>query len=35
LYCEKNDLWAQWEYTVIVDDNKIQVVAGIQENLGL
>ena len=32
LYCEKWDLGAQWEYTVIVDNDKIEVVAGIQED---
>lgn len=31
LYCEKWDLWAQWEYTIIVDSNKIEVVAWIQQ----
>jgi len=31
LYCKKWDLGAQWEYTVIVDNNKIEVVAWIQQ----
>jgi len=33
LLCEKQDIWAQWEYTIAVSDNKIEVVAWIQENL--
>ncbi len=33
LYCSLWDLWAQWEYTLIVYNNKIQVVSWIQENL--
>ena len=33
LLCEKWDLWAQWEYTVIVWKNGPEVVAWIQENL--
>ena len=27
LLCEKWDLWAQWEYTLMVLDNKIEIVA--------
>ena len=33
LLCEKWDLWAQWEYTCMVIDNKVEIVAWIQENL--
>ncbi len=33
LYCAKGDLWAQWEYTLIVDNWKVKVVAWIQEDL--
>lgn len=30
LYTENEDLWAQWEYTVLVTDNWIQIISGIQ-----
>jgi len=30
LLCAKWDLWAQWEYTVMVQNNKIEIVAWIQ-----
>ncbi len=33
LLCEKWDLWAQWEYTLAVIDNKIEVISWIQEDL--
>lgn len=33
LICENKDLWAQWEYTCIAENNKIEIVAWIQENL--
>lgn len=33
LLCEKWDLWAQWEYTLAVIDNKLEIISWIQENL--
>ena len=33
LICEKWDLWAQWEYTCIVSDKGLEIVAWIQENI--
>lgn len=33
LLCENYDLWAQREYTCIAENNKVEVVAWIQENL--
>ena len=32
LLCEKWDLWAQWEYTLIVMNNKIEVVAWLTDD---
>lgn len=33
LYCKQDDLWAQWEYTVLVTDNGYEVLSGITEDL--
>ena len=33
LLCEKWDLWAQWEYTLAVIDNKLEIISWIQEDL--
>lgn len=33
LLCEKWDLWAQWEYTCMVSENWLEIVAGIQEDI--
>jgi methionyl aminopeptidase len=30
LYTEQGDLWAQWEYTLAITDNGIEVLAGVQ-----
>lgn len=32
LYCKKGDLWAQWEYTVLITENGPKVLAGITED---
>jgi len=32
LLCKKWDLWAHWEYTIITIDNKIEIVAWLQDN---
>lgn len=31
LYTEYGDLWAQWEYTVLVTDNGYEILAGLKE----
>ena len=33
LLCEKWDLWAQWEYTLIVSNKWVEIVAWIQEDI--
>lgn len=33
LLCEKWDLWAQWEYTLIASDKWVEVIAWIQEDI--
>lgn len=32
LYCKKGDLWAQWEYTILITENWPKILAGITED---